>query len=80
MDKEEPTIQKGITRLKDGWTKSVHKLEVAGVKKHETYLLLFCALLFLFSLKYGLIFLCIIVAYYIFALSKERNKNGNGAK
>ncbi len=76
-EKTEPSIKTGVDRLLDGWQKTLVKLEARGVKKVETYLIVGCALTFLFSIKYGLIFIGTLVAYYIFALSKERNKHGN---
>lgn len=75
-EKNEPSLKKGLDKLLDGWQKTLVKLESRGVKKVEAYLILGCALTFLFSVKYGLIFIGTLIAYYIFALSKERNKNG----
>lgn len=71
-----PQIKKSLNKLADDWQNLLAKLEKQGIKKFEVYLFLACAVTFLFSLKYGIIFTACLLSYYVFALSKERNKNG----
>ena len=74
---KKPNIKRSLEKLSQDWKELLKNLEKRGIKKLEVYLVLACAITFLFSLKYGLIFLVCFLSYYIFALSKERLKNGN---
>jgi hypothetical protein len=76
-EEQKKTIKESVSKLATDWNNFLYKLEKRGIQKLEVYAVMCTGIVFFFSLKYGVLCQTCILLYYIFALSKERKKNGN---
>jgi hypothetical protein len=76
-EEQKKSIKESVSKIATDWNNFLTKLEKIGIQKIEVYAVMCTGVIFFFSLRYGVLSQTCILLYYIFALSKERKKNGN---